>query len=138
MSVRANIHVDFSQISDMKQRNAAHLPRVKNAMARRMAEKVRDEAIPRAPFDASNTTEPHLREQIRVIANGLNNYTVEAERIDSKNQKDVALLMHEGIYTPSDPSPLVGRRYLARAIEDNEAALDGIIAHLVDDYLNSL
>lgn len=138
MSVKANIHIDYSEVSDLRKRNAAHLPRVRNAMARRMAEFIRDEAIIRAPFDAQNMTQGHLRDQISVRQNGMNNYTIEAERVNPNDGFDVALWTHEAVYTPSEKGPLVGRRYLARAVEDNQAGLDGVVANFMDDYLNSL
>lgn len=138
MSIRLRIGVDYSQVSDMRKRNALHLPRVKNAYARRAAELIRDEAILRAPFDAQNTSQEHLREGISVIQNGPADYTVEAVRTNPDDGFDVALWTHEAYYTPSDPSPGVGRRYLARAVEENEGQLNGVISDLVDDWLRSL
>ena len=138
MSIKTNIRVDYSEVTDLRKRNALHLPRIRNAFAREAAELIRDEAILRAPFDARNTTEEHLREGISVHQNGIASYTVEAVRYNSRDGFDVALWTHEATYTPSDPNPLVGRRYLARAIDDNENKLQGIITRVVDDWLRSL
>ena len=144
MPVKVDLKVDYSQIKDLRRRNALHLPRVREKMARDMAEFVRAEAAKRAPYDSENTKENHLRDSGHVESQGLAAKTVVFERYNTTTGQesypnfDVAVWTHEAIYNASDPTPGVGRRYLSRAVEENPGALEGIVLSNIDQYLEEL
>lgn len=137
MPVKLHIELDKGGVKDIAQRVALNLPRIANAYARKMAEFIKSEAVVRAPHDTGE-----LRESAQVVQDGQAKYEVVFSRVNHSPSSqshyppegfDVAVWTHEADYIPSDPSPGVGNRYLARAVEENEGVLDGIETELVNE-----
>jgi len=123
MSVRLKIDADLSSFNAWGRNARAFLPQM-DPEIHSAAKFVASEARRRAPKD-----EGILRDSAEVTSRGVASYDVVFTRFTRKSSPqyphfDVALWTHEAFYTPSmGGGPFIGRRYLARAWENNRAKL---------------
>ena len=140
MAIRASFVVDYHQFTEMKDR-ILRIGHMRDRAAKAAADFILREAILNAPHA------PHGANQLRLSGNskrvGDATYEITFTRSVQRSDYvfDVALWLHEPwlftrtSYTPSDPSPRIGPRYLSRAFEDNEGRIPGEFSLLLEDYL---
>jgi hypothetical protein len=151
MSVKVELSVDKSAITNAQRRVSMNLPRIENKFARTIADFLGEEAKKRAPYNYERKPGliyvTHLRDSMEVVPEGPAEYSVVFTRHNIQPYSveayppegfDVALWTHESDYTPSDKTEGVGPRYLARAAEENKERLEGIALEMVNEIIGSL
>jgi len=146
MPISAKITIDYREFADLKDR-ILRIGIVRNRIAKQSADLILKEAKLNAPHDISNKSRSRKGGKLRLSGEikkvGDASFEIRFTRVNKKTKSsfDIALWLHEpwlfqrSSYTPSDPNPRVGPRYLSRAYEDNEEKITGNFSTELDAYL---
>lgn len=133
MAIAASISVDYRDFTDFKNK-VYRFKHVRDKQAEKEAQLIRHEATLNAPHDTGR-----LRRSGTIQKLDAGKYSISFSRYRNRRSSerfDVAKWLHDpekflrSSYTPSDPNPRVGPKYLQRAWEDNLSEIEGRFAML--------